>query len=610
MLRLDRVQNYIVTSIRDQFPTAEIKIQSTRVLLSRSGFPAVAVRLQDVSWQTDRCAARPLQLSLSEVILPVNLWALFKLQLKLSTVELNSGHVAILDRESSCVGASVLHQDTKRENQSSDSQSSVPLPEKKIELVPPDLSRLAQHIGGVRIQNLVVTFERDNAWKALVHNLQLGLGRQTELNADVQVDRSSGSNSFSHGISIHATSEVRNPILKWHVRSGFKEGSVDLTGELDWSGQAISSNLKFRQIPMRELLAELNTAGLLHKSIDLKSTWLSCDMGWDFKVSQYKNTPVEIKGCHIEGAYGNANLGPSRVLPFNQSRAFEAPIVVGIEKAQLSILFEAFGVQPLSMVVSKWGEWSGQATLLSLRDWRLEGYIDGLEVIFSHQSVRGKQLLRRLKHSLHQLPNGGMDASIDGVEIVGGDFSGHAEMKLNSEHSGQISLDIERMKLSQEIQNLLLGGPMSSLKISGRGDWARVGLVKWDGKMSLKSAKGKGWLIEDLSAAHQFKEGQFSADLQIGKVALLPDWPYLSSLNAPAFRDRTWVDVAAQLSLNSLSGSLERVIGQEKSGAGVWRAKGSWKRDGDLSAELRRQAKGVKPEIFKLRFSEGAFSIN
>lgn len=607
MLRLDRVQEFIVGSVQKQFPSAKVEIQKTKVLLSRSGFPAIAVQLEDVDWRITDCRQAPIVFSAKEIVLPVDLWASLGWQLKLSTVEIRSGHLTLGIRDESKCETVAKTAETTNSNTKPDVNlnpsvvTSHRLPKR------PDWSSVAQHVDGLEIQSLVITHEGRGAYKGLVRSLRLDLRSGMKLSGDFEFEHVGGT-GFQHRLSLSADStEDDIERLNWRIQSAFKEGSIELNGEYRWDSGEAQVNSSFRQIPMRELSVELQDAGLIKQQIDLKSTWLSCSWGWNLNAAQPVLTPIHIHSCQLEGAYGEANWQDVQFLP-GLPLVPIAPFEISIRRAQIHALLEALNVKVLPVVVAKWGEWNGTVKVTSDSIWVLDGQLDNLEVNFSSQSVRGKQLIRGLQHHVER-DSKGLAASISAMEIVGGEFDGDVAVQLNLENRGPLRLDIRKLKLSPEIESLLIGGVLEGFAIKGQGIFHK-GIETWDGESVARRLVGKGWELEGIRLRHFFQNEHLNTDVKISALSIDDKWPFIGPLVKSNINDRKWRDFTAHLEVSNRGGTISKGRAVAQPNGIQWRTEGGWLRDGDFSAQLTRKAKGQEGRALRVRFGNGRLSIN
>src|SRR5690606_13507257 len=132
--------------------------------------------------------------------------------------------------------------------------------------------------------------------------------------------------------------------------------------------------------------------------------------------------------CKIEGAYGGIPLEEAVFYPFEQSPS-KVPAEFRIKGLKPQPLVEALNRKVLPTVIAKLGSWSGHVRCMNKNVWSVDGLLESMEVVFSNQSVRGKQLIRKIRTKVEKV-EGLIAARLDQVQIVNGEFDGALEFQL------------------------------------------------------------------------------------------------------------------------------------------------------------------------------------
>src|SRR6185437_16637617 len=102
-------------------------------------------------------------------------------------------------------------------------------------------------------------------------------------------------------------------------------------------------------------------------------------------------------------------------------------------------------------------------------NWKIDGLLSGPEIVFSSQSVHGKQAIDHV-HTELEKTSGKIHGQIDNVIVHDGLFDGVLSFELSDDwRTGVFQTQIDRFSLSPVIQKLLVGGTIGPNSGQGRG---------------------------------------------------------------------------------------------------------------------------------------------
>ena len=400
-------------------------------------------------------------------------------------------------------------------------------------------------------------------------------------------------------------------MLQWQVNSEFKEGHVVWKGSWDTNTHAALSTVQVSQFPIKEVLTELFQMGLIDREVEMKTTWVSCNARWEGSFKKPHEAPVHLQSCKLEGAYGGVQLEKAALFPFD-SELLKMPMELRVQNLQVQPLVEALNRKVLPTVINKLGVWSGQVQYLNKHSWSLNGHLDGGEVVFSNQSVRGKQALRRI-HTLAEKVQGMIAAKIDQVEMNDGQFNGVVEFTLNDDwRSGKFRADIDNLILSPGIQLLLMGGGWETLRLNGSGTLQDGELSEWKGTIEVPKLSGQGWGGDKLQVQSKYVPGVFTLEAQLGRMELTPSWRYFTVMKQHVVPESDKIalkDVRTKVEVRKQGGEIVSFTAVDEESGRTWRGRGNWLRDHELVAALSGTVSG-KPRTFTVRAEKGLLSMD
>lgn len=611
LLGSDRVHQRILSELRTRFPTQEISMGSTEVLLSRGIWPGLGLKITALNFKDEACGKLGVTLEVPTVILPISLWSLRGGNVRLGNVELISGRAHLNYKTCAEISPAPLPPVAKAPPAVATPPSPAESQPAKVYWNPPqfDWKQIGKNIGALELTDLQVTFEHEPTWKVHVRNAEFDFSPGLHGHAVVDVQKSLPFGALTHLLDIEAHGE--DSVLEFQVISEFKEGRVKWTGSWDSNSQAAMSSVDISQLPIKELLNELYLMGLTENEIQIKTAWLSCKANWEGSMARLDEMPVRLRACKMEGAYGGVQMEQADVYPLQADR-LKVPVQFKIQNLQVQPLVEALNKQFLPAVINRLGVWSGQFEYLNKNSWSLDGFLDGAEVVFSNQSVRGKQQLRRVHTVAHRV-EGLTAAKVDQVEISDGQWKGIVEAALNDDlKSGTFSIKIENIAFSPGIQTLLTGGTWNELRLTGSGHLQNGEVSEWKGVMESPKMEGAGWVSLAVVANSKYQPGLFQVEARMSDLELGSQWRYYPQVGKHLGADNKplkWKDIRTKVEVKKTGGEIQSFSALEAESGRMWRGRGNWQRERDLVAVLSGMIEN-RPRNFTIRAEKGFLTMD
>ncbi|MGE4132645.1 MAG: hypothetical protein AB7F86_13460 [Bdellovibrionales bacterium] len=601
LLNSSRAHQKVLMTLRAGFPGLEIDVASTEVLLSRGLWPAIGLKLTGLHLKQNTCNRLSFDLLVPSAVLPVRLSSLLKARPRLGIVDISGGSIRLHYQPCHNVIGSADKKGVELETPVTGKA------EGGIKLTAPKWRDWAKNFDGVELNSLHVTYSADATWKAIVNSANLYVGSEIVAHANLDLQKSLPFGVLSHLVEIDAHGE--GEVLNATLTSEYKEGRVLAKASWDADRNLAVARLEFNQLPLKELLSELHTVGLTPNEIQLRSTWLSCAMDWEgHPKAELPDQVVKLESCKLEGAYGGIVVEPAKLRPWSDPMS-EAPVLVRVEKLQLQPLVEALNREVLPKVIPKLGDWTGVLNFRGPSSWNMEGRLENLEVTFSNESVRGKQIVRKMR-TIASRNGDKVEAEVGEIILSDGDLQGRAKFTLKDDwRSGAFDVNISALKLAPAVQNLLVGGQWTDLKLVGSGQLDEGDLSEWQGVLEMGSISGPGWKGDRLVLQSQYAPQTFKISAQIAQVDIDPNWSYLAQARGlrPSLPETVELkDVRAKINVRKTGGEIGSLIGFDRTSGKSWRLKGNWLRDGDFIATLTLPDTRNLP----LRASKGVLSLD
>jgi hypothetical protein len=603
LLASDRVHQRIVFELRNRFPKHDIQIGTSEVLLSRGIWPGLGLKISGVKFTQEICGRLGFVIEVPTAIMPVDILSLRSGRLRLGDVELLNGKMHLDYRQCE-----------EKEKLSAAAASALVPPVEADKIADWKAPRLdwkewGRALDGVVLQNFAVTYQGQPDWKLNVPHAELDFSREFEGHATVEVQKSLSFGTLSHAVELEASSD--NAVLQWQIGSEFKEGRLTWKGSWDPGTHAAASSFEVSQFPLREVFTELFQMGIIEQELDLKTTWINCSANWEGTFDRPEETPLNVGHCKIEGAYGAVQIEGAKVFPL-QKELLKEPVLARVTNLQIQPVADALDRKVLPTVINKLGVWTGQVSYLSRDSWNLDGTLSGSEIVFSNQSVRGKQMFRAV-HTQAEKARGIVSIKIDKVEMPDGEFNGVVEFNLNEDlRSGTFRTEIENIKFASSIQNLLINGQWEKVKLVGKGTLQNGELSDWRGTLDSPKVSGDGWVAEGLSVKSKYAPGVFTLDGLLSRLEIANQWKYFPPIQERVFPGAVrlaFKDVRSKMEVRSGGGEIQTWSAMDEISQKVWRGRGGWQRDRDLVAVVSGTVAG-KPKNFVIRAEKGLLMMD
>ncbi len=601
MLGSDRVHKRIVDELKSRFPKHEFQIAKTEVLLSSGMWPGLGLKVHGLVFKQETCDKLSFTLDVPTAILPVDMFALRKGKVRLGRVEMNGGRIHLNYRPCPPPAEAAI----------AANGAGAPAPAKPA-IAPDNLNwrRAGEQLDAIEFRDFILTYERNRTWKISVRSMDLDFtGSELTSQGLLEIHKSLPFGELTHAVDFEAHGD--DNLLQWGLQAEFKEGNVALNGSLDLATSAAVVQASARQLPMKDVLSELHQMGFLEKDLQLKATWLSCGLKWEGQFTDPKAMPVKVQGCKFEGGYGRMELAGADFW-IGQPQMFKEPAKLKVERLQIQPLLEAVGRKVLPAVVARPGVWSGELQFLSPTSWQLEGHLENAEIVFSNRSIRGKQMLEKLRTRVAR--NGALlNGKIDEVKIQGGEFEGVLNFQLQEDwRNGTFEADFQKLKFSPAIQSLLVGGSLGALAVKGQGSLLAGELGHWTGRFELGEIRGIGWEGVGMQVNSRYQPGVFLLDARAKEMQVDSAWPQflqVKSVMSDAVSPVKWKDIQAKLEIQRNGGVVQSVSAVETSRGQPWRFKGAWVRDGEFSGVLTVTASN-RQQNFALKGEKGVLVVH
>jgi hypothetical protein len=581
-LNSNAIQVRLMAEAQKRWPDVSIEIGNMQGLLSRGIWPGFVLKFENVHLVRRSCQGPSLQIDLENMSAPIRLLSLWRGKARLGKVEANGVKARLFNQP--CAKEEPTDVATAASSKAKGTAETSLSEPRKLNL---DWSPLAKAADGVVVHDLEFFSESEPGLKTVVHRLNVDIGTNLDISGEIELQKSLPFGPSSHVMNL--TVHGGNGSAQILVAGKFREGQIEWKGQLDLQKQSYHQQLAVHQVPIKDVLIELYKFGVLQNEMPIKSLWLSCELAQDGILSDWRAQDVTARNCKVDGGQGKIEITEAQV-PIRGGSFIGKPIQLTATNFQLAPLLEAFRRDTLPKVFSKLGTWSGEAVVESEEKWHVDGQLKGVEVIFSSQSVRGKQIVNSLRTEFSKGAEG-VTGRLSEIDLNDGKSEGEASFRLDSMlKSGTIELKFKNILLNPSIQKILIGGSMKNLKLMGEGRLALGNLESWVGEARSEAIDGPGWIIENAVGKSVFKNGIFRIEAMAASFTAQDSWPQFANVVSIYRRDGVtkmiWKDLSGLIEVNNKGGEILRFTSVESTAKMHLSAKGKWERDHDLIGTL------------------------
>ena len=301
---------------------------------------------------------------------------------------------------------------------------------------------------------------------------------------------------------------------------------------------------------------------------------------------------MEIVECKLDGEGGELKVvGGQQVWPWERTPLHQ-PLRFQIHQLPVQSMFDLMGVEGLPAIVSKPGAWSGEIQFSNPESWQVDGALENVEVFFSNQSVRGRQVISRAK-TFVKSEDGRIQMELSDFALADGGGQGKVSFQFDSGwRDGEWTVDISDLAFNSAVESLMTGGQASPIKFSGHGKIVGGEVRSWKGLAQWKSMEGRGWQVKDPRLDTDFQDGKFTAKLHMQEAELTPEFAFNDELKTVmGDQPAPWkfLGPAATVLINKSGGEIKEM--RARSLGHSYSFRGSWERGGDLTGQVFDGAK-------------------
>jgi hypothetical protein len=302
MLSSDQIQGRILTELQNALPALQVRMEPARISLARGVWPGLSIYISKLHLaKPEACGETFGSLELENMDLPLDIFTLLRSHVRWDIVSVD--RLTLTYDRKPCPGgplANVVTPSKTEEVQFHDWTDSTEKVRERVAQAFLGAQDLEKHIRGVRIKHMTISSADDSSWQVQIFDLNFRTGHQLSASAKIRFEKAIGLGRVEHEAVFNAQADAEE--LKWDLKSPLKEGVIIWTGVANHVHDQLDQKVTIRQVPLKDVLSEVQTWADMPKGGSPRFIWLSCDLVQSGALSQFKQIPFNRcglgSGCH------------------------------------------------------------------------------------------------------------------------------------------------------------------------------------------------------------------------------------------------------------------------------------------------------------------------
>lgn len=479
-----RLQEIVNSNLKKESLAVEFTAEKIELSLARGPIPQIALRFQGLEIiQNDRCFRNTIW-RIDEVYFPLRLLTLLKGQTLLGDVL--AQHIDV--NLGPAVGTQSCEEQpmVKEVNVSKERkpQSSHPV------------KNLFDVISGIYVAGLKIRHQSFPEYRVEVTDFSLNpVGNKIEFNGNISAATVLLAKDPLPGVKVAGS--VDNGKLLAQISGRWFEGIIKFN--VEYAGKEpmplkVSGQLK--HLPLANFLKIYEQINGHEVGSYPRSMWLTCDIEFQSHSNNFTETPIEFRGCLIEGDAGTWES--SRLLYDPKQGVFKDEFEVKASRLPLKTAMSIMQIDVLDGVLDDYGLLSGTIKVRPPDVMVFDGFVDDLEVYFANQGMRSRQGIKRIKIEL-QKRDGRISGLFSDFEMRKGELEGSASFNFDKRfQNGVVQIQSKKIILDPSIQELLVKEKLGKIEAYGKFKVSDRKLELFKGDVGLEKIENQDLKLNSL----------------------------------------------------------------------------------------------------------------
>jgi hypothetical protein len=570
----ERVKSIVEQALGSDAERLGLKFQSARLSLAQGSVPQIAVEVRDIEINpAHECRSEP-SVRIARLFLPLDLTRLMRLQISLGTIASEDILVDLDALKTNCSEKAQVSGPNNASTTSTGPLASATDNEKPMAAV--DSWWTMEHaesvrrvLEGVEFSRVTVLFE-DATKKVYLESLAAEPGTMPgsvrfEANLVIPPELTYGERLPK--LKIEATANPAAAEVK--VRAALSEGALVVKGHLTAApGGYLDADLQaaVSDVPVSTLVPLITKSGIIKGAFRPRFMWMNCQAAIRGRFQGlFVENSLTLSACEIEGKRAKIRIDEAVRLPDGTWK----PFVVQMSNVDLAQLLDTFDSGLLDGVLSEYGRFDGEMRVKARHVAELSGKVKGAQIRFLSHNERAEQLVSQL-HLRANARDGNVSGHLDQIELDRGVFVGHLNFSVtDGGKESSLHAEIKELKFSDDVQKILFGGKIASIKGEFAAKFVGNRLNVGHGQVRLEKLDTKDFRLDEVRVQIEtLQSGGQQADAPSPEIrlhAVLPQFAvrrdslYFQGLG-PVFFTHEFTDEWVKVDGMQLRGSMRERI--------------------------------------------------
>ena len=308
----------------------------------------------------------------------------------------------------------------------------------------------------------------------------------------------------------------------------FKEGEINLHGNLDIPTEEFSVKLESKYFPVGEIIKAFGENYQAARNLKTRLLWFSCIASAQGFIGDYKNLQIQAKNCGLRGEAGKLFTQEIVFYPFMAWQV--EPFQADVQDFSLKYVMDLLSTPNVDGLFADLGRLDGTLDYDD-KNLRFVGKLKKVEFIFSH---RGKKRLQVLREVLGELnwQNQRFSGIINEVNLSGGEFSGVVSFNLDDQfNNGLLQVKVDSLLFNKSVLKLLTDIELTPLQIYGKMSIKDSHLQEWQGYIGLAKIQQTHWHAKTAKIDTKYSPHFWDFGITMEDLILMPGHTFFERIN-------------------------------------------------------------------------------
>lgn len=518
----------------------ELNLHKPKIKLHRGILPVVGVFFERVEIKEKRCPLK--RMITNNALLVINPWKLMAKEFSLSWVDIGYLELSLPEK---CEGVpdTQLSGPLVAETPSVQNVKKAFLQEKHVSHLFREVEKIiqAKKIGYLRIDSFEIRYLRASH-KELLFKGEMHAKMGDRILTEIKIREIVFENNVLQIHPAELNTVLSETEISIDFKSSIREGHVAAKANIkNVEGFPLHLETKITKLPISSLTQ------MFFPKYQISYLWADCQVQLDSPWVEIMGKSLDFINCAIDGPYGSiaikeldSSLSKINRLQAEFNKIHLDQVIKNKRDLALAGIFANFGTVSQSLTFAE-----GRLSL--------EGYLENAELLFSNNSLRDIQKIKKIPYSFASV-GGKWTIGIAKIDLDEGEFDGNIQVQFDPKDTeAQGLVTIHRLLLRPSIYKLMVKAKPAIIQVYGKFALYGNRVKKWSAFLVTPNLTSDTYSLENLKVKGESLEDQSSqikisvANGSVKKVSEIVKWLKVTTLQS------TWPEGDASVPFREFS---------------------------------------------------------